>query len=331
MAIRKPLNILKLFSLNPDHGLERQPLFWLAILFPVLIAISLGLPIWTTYSFELTETGYATFLQISKLPIGVISLAIPFGVLIGRLHGAKQAAVQIENTRKQIKNTEKDNKTKLYISHFEHFCKNIDFIERSLKIRFSELLLDETAPIINKPELYRKCYPENSIHVGVMPMSEEFKKVTRTRLEQLDNSFKKLMQLEKNYDIEVAIEALRMVEHILLLVQADAANCFNKTQSIFKKNPTIRKDLEKTFYYGINKQGRDYKEQASFLTILIDEIDSIETLDSNKRIASGLFNNWRTFYKHSYSERDDIEERINEILPYAQKQMSNDNSKPDPT
>ncbi|WP_435037172.1 hypothetical protein [Pseudomonas neuropathica] len=324
MAKIKPSTLLYFLSLNPDHGLERQPLFWLTIAIPVLLAILLGLPLWITHSFEFTETGYATFLRISKLPIGVISLAIPLGVLIGKLHGAKQVAVQIENTRRQIKNTERDNNTKLYISHFEHFCKNVDFIEHSLKTRYSELLIDDTAPIINKPELYRKYYPESSIHVGVMPRSEEFKEITRTRLKQLQDSFKKLMQLENDYNIEEGIEALRMVEHILLLVQADTAYCFNKTKSIFKKSQTIREDLKKTFYYGINQQGKDYKYQTSFLTTLIGEIDSIETLNPDKNIASDLFNNWRTFYKPSYSEHDEIEKRINEILPHTKNQPSDD-------
>ncbi|WP_064120843.1 hypothetical protein [Pseudomonas fluorescens] len=316
---RKTISLaLKFFTLDPNTGLENQILFWLAIGIPALIAILLGIPVWLPYAFSFTPEGYSKFLEISKLPIGILSLSIPLGVLIGKLHGAKQTAAQIQNTKIQIQSTDKDNKTKLYISHFEHFCKNIDFIESSLKIRYSNILSNPSAPIINKPSLYRICYPSNSIHLGVTPMSEEFKSLIKCRLKQLDDALKDLVFLPKNDDTKASVEALRKVEITLFLVQDDAANCLDKLNSIFIKSSTIEETLKDSFYYGVNKEAGDYKKQASFLAQLIEGIESIETLNPKDRVANDFFMGWRTHHPYFRPQNDKIEKRIGEILPHTQ-------------
>ncbi|OOE78234.1 hypothetical protein BZG72_15700 [Salinivibrio sp. PR6] len=105
-------------ALNPSTGLENQWLFWLAVLTPLSLALALALPVWLEYSLSFSAKGYGTFLKISALPIGISSLSIPLGVLIGRLHGTKQTALQISEAQAT-------NRTNLYLAHYEHFCDHL--------------------------------------------------------------------------------------------------------------------------------------------------------------------------------------------------------------
>ncbi|EKO3929400.1 hypothetical protein GA787_003303, partial [Vibrio metschnikovii] len=166
------IKIKKVLSLNPDDGLDKQVLFWLAVLLPIIIAVGLGIPVWIEYSLAFNAEAYDNFLKISRLPIGLSSLAIPLGVLVGKLHSAKQTARQIENAKIQITNTEQDNRTKLYLSHFEHFCKHLEYIERSVCTRHSQLFLEGQYPTLDKLSMYKLLYPQNGLIAGVFPQGE---------------------------------------------------------------------------------------------------------------------------------------------------------------
>lgn len=84
------------FSLHVDKGLSSQCLFWLAILTPFSYFILLGLLAWQGYSIRLDAEGFKTFISISALPLGVLSLALPLSASVARFHTTKQTAKQIE-------------------------------------------------------------------------------------------------------------------------------------------------------------------------------------------------------------------------------------------
>ncbi|MFA0348261.1 hypothetical protein AB4486_15070 [Vibrio sp. 10N.222.55.C6] len=158
-------SMLGWLALNPKAGLERQPLFWICIFMPIVIALGLGAPVWIKYELAFTAEAYSTFLDISKLPLGVTSLAIPLAVLIGKLHGAKQAAEQLLNAQKQIRNAEQDNRTKLYLAHYEHF---IDHFNTQVLFTKSYNSLGEPWTIrFDRKQLYQNLYPHNGLIFGV--------------------------------------------------------------------------------------------------------------------------------------------------------------------
>lgn len=84
--------------LNPRRGLFSQYplLFWLSTIF--LYFLAAGYACWSTYTLSFTPKGFDTFIEISKFPLGVLSLTIPVGVFISRLHSTQQTAAQIEAT-----------------------------------------------------------------------------------------------------------------------------------------------------------------------------------------------------------------------------------------
>ncbi|NUT76821.1 efflux RND transporter permease subunit [Pseudomonas sp. C1C7] len=86
------------YHLDPRRGLASQwPLrFWLiTILVYFLIA---GYICWAPYTLSFTPEGFDTFIEISKFPLALLSLTLPVGVFISRLHSTQQTAAQIEAT-----------------------------------------------------------------------------------------------------------------------------------------------------------------------------------------------------------------------------------------
>jgi len=88
-------------TLNEERGLAEQGLLWVSILSPLLYFIAIGAISWGGYSISLTSEGLKTFLSISGLPLGVLSLSLPLSVLVSRLYATKQTARQIEITQQK--------------------------------------------------------------------------------------------------------------------------------------------------------------------------------------------------------------------------------------
>lgn len=86
------------FHLDPRRGLASQwPLrFWLTMIFVYFLAA--GYLCWAPYTLSFTPEGFDTFIDISKFPLALLSLTIPVGVFISRLHSTQQTAAQIEAT-----------------------------------------------------------------------------------------------------------------------------------------------------------------------------------------------------------------------------------------
>lgn len=97
-------------TLNEESGLSEQGLLWISIMSPFLYFLALGLVSWDGYSVSVTSEGLKTFLSISALPLGALSLSLPLSVLVSRLHATKQTA-------KQIKLTQQKNNLDLFHSH----------------------------------------------------------------------------------------------------------------------------------------------------------------------------------------------------------------------
>lgn len=86
-------------TLSADKGLSSQGLLWLSIFCPFLYFMTLGFVAWQGYEISITGEGLNTFFSISKVPLAILSLAIPLSVLVSRFHATKQTAEQIKITR----------------------------------------------------------------------------------------------------------------------------------------------------------------------------------------------------------------------------------------
>lgn len=88
--------ITSILKLDTSHGLIRQGLLWLAILIPLGVGVSLGSWVWLGRAIDLSQSGFKNFIEISILPIAVVSVALPLAGLVSRFHSTQQTAKQIE-------------------------------------------------------------------------------------------------------------------------------------------------------------------------------------------------------------------------------------------
>lgn len=120
-----------LIALNPDYGLAKQTLFWIAILAPILYFFAFGLLAWHGYELSLTTQGFGEFIQSSKLPLGLASLSIPITALVAKLHSTAQTARQIGLASRQIAIAEKKNNNDLFYSHRKEFVYFYDVVGKT--------------------------------------------------------------------------------------------------------------------------------------------------------------------------------------------------------
>ncbi|MFV7784286.1 hypothetical protein ACNPKB_10900 [Shewanella marisflavi] len=154
-------------TFDAKHGLASQPIFWMTIVYPIGIFFSTGIWVWYGRSLDISADGFSTFIEISKLPLGLLGLSIPLSVLTARLHGTKQTALQISKAQRQIEETQQKNKTDLYLAHYNHFCDHISMLEMNYRTQNS----DKCHLTFNKKSLYKQLFPEATLATGVSKLS----------------------------------------------------------------------------------------------------------------------------------------------------------------
>lgn len=119
IAVRSGRPNLKLvFTLDPKLGLSRHALFWAAMFVPVGWFLIFGIYAWlgcSGCSIALNAEGFSEFIRISKLPIALLSLALPLTLLVSYLYSTEQTA-------KQLRKNEHENfymHRREFVSYFE--------------------------------------------------------------------------------------------------------------------------------------------------------------------------------------------------------------------
>ncbi|EDW4513151.1 hypothetical protein YX86_002852, partial [Salmonella enterica subsp. enterica] len=110
------------FSMNSEP-LTKQALFWSSIRIPFISFIYFGLFSWANYKFQFNQEGFNNFISISKLPLGLLSLCIPFVAIVNNIHRTIQ-------TDEQIQQTKLKNRTDLFYSHQKNY---IEYFNTSIK------------------------------------------------------------------------------------------------------------------------------------------------------------------------------------------------------
>ncbi|WP_298015537.1 hypothetical protein [uncultured Castellaniella sp.] len=87
-----------------DHAsLIEQPLFWVAICWPLGSFLFFGSFVWLEKTIQLNEQGYQNFIASSKLPITMLAMSVPLTALVASIHRSIQTAKQIEFVESKIK------------------------------------------------------------------------------------------------------------------------------------------------------------------------------------------------------------------------------------
>ena len=136
------------FNMNAEP-LTHQPLFKAALIIPIVSFLLLGGIVWQGHSVQIDADGFNNFLTISKLPLAVLSLSIPFGVIVNNIHRTIQ-------TDKQIKEAQKKNTMDGFYSHRKHTMEII----QNLELTHTYFLRNkEKLEFRNSYSFYKVLYP----------------------------------------------------------------------------------------------------------------------------------------------------------------------------
>ncbi|MBT0307147.1 hypothetical protein [Morganella morganii] len=117
---KKILGLGKLLTMDAKP-LTSQTLFWLSIIIPIASFLYFGMFSWRGYIFQADADGFKKFIEISTLPLGLLSLSIPFTSVVNNIHRTIQ-------TNKQIESSEIKNNIDIYYSHKKNLREGIDFL-----------------------------------------------------------------------------------------------------------------------------------------------------------------------------------------------------------
>lgn len=158
--------IKRLVSLNEDN-LAKQPVFWIGIISPFIVAS------WVEYRIILLHPDLLSFENIKELfdksaPALYTSALTPtLGILISNIHRSIQTKKQIERSEEQINITKSKNNFDSFNSHVKIICDELN--------GFKVTLLSCEYVIKNKMKLYRDIFDKSSgVHGVNNTISENF-------------------------------------------------------------------------------------------------------------------------------------------------------------
>ncbi|MEH6397704.1 hypothetical protein [Pantoea sp. Haah2121] len=125
-----------IMTLHTEKSIGHQGIFWFSIILPMVYFFLLGSLAWSGYTFRFDAEGFKTFVSISALPLGVLSLAIPLSASVSRFHATKQTA-------KQIQIVSQKNNIDLFHAHRKELFSYFEQI--------GEVELHENLKALNKP------------------------------------------------------------------------------------------------------------------------------------------------------------------------------------
>lgn len=191
---------VKAFKMNAEP-LTHQQLFKAAIIIPIVSFLMIGFICWREYDLKLDADGFNKFIEISKLPLGLLSLSIPFGVVVNNIHRTIQ-------TDKQIKEAERKNKADGFYSHRKN---TIEMFE-SLPFKSFQVAGEKyTLEFDNCYSTYRYSYPMASTSSGEFIADENFVR----RVDNLWIALKEKLENPPTRSAESTLKYIASIENIL--------------------------------------------------------------------------------------------------------------------
>lgn len=150
-------------------NLFNQPLFWISIIIPLYLFLSIGFWSWQGHSINFTSDGFNNFLTISKLPLLFLASSVPLTSIVNNIHRTIQ-------TEKQILEAEKKNISDSYFSHFKYTTELFESLKsqsitwsgsRKSNTAMYPITCDDTILTIKSPiRLYKKIFHHSNAFDG---------------------------------------------------------------------------------------------------------------------------------------------------------------------
>ena len=196
----------KAFDMTPEP-LTEQMLFKCAIRIPVISFIYFGIFSWWGHHPNLTQQGFSNFIEYGKLPLGLLSLSIPFVAVINNIHRTIQ-------TNKQIKETERKNLVDIYFSHHKNYTEYFTKIESAdFKYHYVSGGPFETTLTIEKPnKLYKAIFTKSGTTSNDFSPSRDF-------FDEIDSIIIDINKLTITFDTHIDVierfEAVKSIDNKL--------------------------------------------------------------------------------------------------------------------
>lgn len=126
IIFKKLNNYTLLLNTNSLHS---QYLFQVLISLPLIISSYLMIWIGSEYPFRLDSIGFNSFLNIQKLPLGILALSPILGAFVVYAHRSLQTEKQIKTAEKQLEEAQKKNKVDIYFSQRKFIIEQLENIQ----------------------------------------------------------------------------------------------------------------------------------------------------------------------------------------------------------
>lgn len=193
----------KAFNMNVEP-LSHQPLFKAVLIIPLASFIAFGLIAWLGHSIQLDADGLNNFLSISKLPLALLSLAAPFGVLVNNIHRTIQMKAQIQESQKK-------NTSDIYYSHLKHITELFSGLKSdslSIKDHLKDKETHDFYVYIKRPVvLYRRIFTKSNANTNNFDIDFIFKYQTIKLSKKLTHNLKLLETTKKSPLVTLTMRA----------------------------------------------------------------------------------------------------------------------------
>ncbi|EPG6064454.1 hypothetical protein [Proteus mirabilis] len=213
---KETLGLRKLLTMDAKP-LTSQTLFWLSIIIPIFSFLYFGLFSWRGCIFRVDADGFKKFIEISTLPLGLLSLSIPFTSVVNNIHRTIQ-------TNKQIESSEIKNNIDIYYSHKKNLREGIDSLlvkelminldfnnENERTVTIKRIIYNSTLKYFSgMPSIENKLEYESKMKVKIINYHKLYDQVfTKSSFKHLD------LTASKNIYVEIEKYLTRLNEIIL--------------------------------------------------------------------------------------------------------------------
>ncbi|GKW15874.1 hypothetical protein PEC301937_18230 [Pectobacterium carotovorum subsp. carotovorum] len=300
-----------------EKRLSQQWIFRLAIAIPFAISFLLCIPLWFETTFDFSSTGYAKFLSMFSLPIGMLSLSIPLVAIVAHIHRTIQTEVQINVT------TEK-NLADGFFSHHKFFIEALSKLPVKTINRGD---LHKEMKINDPYQVYKNIFPDSSYKKGMI-----FDKLGESRC-RIEDSFHEIEKETSNKlnkkDIErhELIFSLHEITTNIKIIQ----NELSITTSYIEKNKQNRLIMDRRQYRFMRMVSKnisedDIKEDLQNTVYFANRIFSLLNTSSFEMQDSTLFycnlnNEKYTIFASLFNSSIPIDDEENFQFSYNEKDI----------
>ena len=175
-----------------EERLTKQNLFKQSIRVPVISSLYFGAFSWIGHLPQFDAEGFSTFIDISKLPISLLSLSIPFVAIVANIHRTIQTENQIKKTQQQIDLVTEKNRNDAYYAHLKNYSDMFKTLPSFILSRRDSFTFKKNTiklSVDHTYSLYKNIFKDSSISMGY---SNE---VDKKLLKKLENTYTRIGNL----------------------------------------------------------------------------------------------------------------------------------------